>query len=163
MNAIAKLVNGFARLPFWKEWWLKARQARREGAFSRAKRKGMSNADARAYSDRLYPPTAENIAYEKKGRQGMKKSVTDEDRVIIGLNAAAYMRWVETRKGASPPAQAIQGFIKGFLDADGFAYAADEPKRIEILALAFDAETVQAFIKENGFFETLDHHQIKRE
>lgn len=88
-----------------------------------------------------------------------KKPVTDLDRLTIGLNAAAYMCWVETRKGASPSAHETQGFIKGFLDAEGFAYAADEPRIIELSALAFDIDKVHAFIKENHFFNTLDQAQ----
>jgi hypothetical protein len=36
-------------------------------------KKGMSDADARAYSDRCYPPNAEDIAYEEECRRQMNK------------------------------------------------------------------------------------------
>ncbi len=47
-----------------KELRLKLRAAKRIGAFSRACKQGMSVEQARAYSDQLYPPTAEDIEYE---------------------------------------------------------------------------------------------------
>ena len=52
---------------------LKARQAKRVGAFMRAKERGMSDAEARAYSDALYPPAAEDIAYEEECRREMER------------------------------------------------------------------------------------------
>jgi hypothetical protein len=42
------------------------------------------------------------------------------------------------------------------LNTEGFTYTADEPGIIELSALASDVDTVDAFIKENRFFETLD-------
>jgi hypothetical protein len=53
--------------PF-KKIWLTLRMARRLGAFKRAKAGGMSVDEARAYSDRLYPPTADEAAYEAELR-----------------------------------------------------------------------------------------------
>lgn len=53
----------------FKELRLKFRASKRLGAFSRACKQGMSIEEARAYSDQLYPPTAEDIAYEDGLRQ----------------------------------------------------------------------------------------------
>jgi hypothetical protein len=53
---------------FFKELKLKMRAAKRLGAFVRASKQGMSSKHARAYSDNLYPPTAEDLEYEKKLR-----------------------------------------------------------------------------------------------
>ena len=130
---LVAIVSAIAIARRWKDWWLRVRQPRRVGAFMQAKEKGMSYAEARE-----------------------KKFVTDLDRAIIGVNAAAYMRWVETRKGVSPSSQETQGFVRGFLNTEGFTYTADEPGIIELSALACDVDTVDAFIKENRFFETLD-------
>ena len=52
-----------------KEMRLKWRAAKRIGAFKIAREKGMSIEDARAYSDRRYPPTVEDIEYENQLRQ----------------------------------------------------------------------------------------------
>jgi len=52
-----------------KKAWLTLRISRRVGAFARAKKLGMSDQDARAYSDNLYPPTAEESAYEDELRR----------------------------------------------------------------------------------------------
>jgi hypothetical protein len=49
--------------------FLKLRAARRLGAFNRARERGMSIEEARNYSDNLYPPTPDDIAYEQKLRQ----------------------------------------------------------------------------------------------
>lgn len=49
---------------------LKSKAAKRLGAFKCACEQGASIAEARAYSDHLYPPTAEDIAYEERLRQG---------------------------------------------------------------------------------------------
>jgi hypothetical protein len=49
---------------FFKRIWLRLRMARRLGAFVRAQKSGMSIEQARAYSDELYPPTAEESACE---------------------------------------------------------------------------------------------------
>lgn len=85
-----------------------------------------------------------------------KKVVTDRVRGIISLNAAAYMRWVETRKGVTPSAHDIQQYVRGALDEEGFSYDADEPQTIELLAIAWKVEVVDAYIKQSGFFEDLD-------
>lgn len=53
-----------------KELRLRIRAAKRIGAFSRACEQGMSVEQARAYSDQLYPPTAEDIEHESQLRQG---------------------------------------------------------------------------------------------
>lgn len=53
---------------FFKELKLKMRAAKRVGAFTRAREQGMSPQQARAYSDNLYPPTAEDLEYEQKLR-----------------------------------------------------------------------------------------------
>jgi len=45
---------------------LTLRASKRLGAFKRARGQGMSVADARTYSDRMYPPTAEDLAFEKR-------------------------------------------------------------------------------------------------
>jgi hypothetical protein len=60
-------------IKFLTELRLKARQAKRVGAFVRAKKIGMSDADARAHSDGLYPPTAEDIAYEEERQKRIKR------------------------------------------------------------------------------------------
>jgi hypothetical protein len=39
---------------------------KRVGTFSQARLQGMTIEEAREYTDRLIPPTAEDIAYEKK-------------------------------------------------------------------------------------------------
>jgi hypothetical protein len=84
------------------------------------------------------------------------KIINDRVRVIVGLNAAAFMCWVETRKGKTPSSHDIQQYIKGQLDAEGFTYDADEPKIIELVAIATSSDTVDRYIKESGFFEDFD-------
>lgn len=51
-----------------KNIWLSMRFARRVGAFKRARRRGMSKEQAYAYSDRLYPSTADDLAYQEERR-----------------------------------------------------------------------------------------------
>ena len=51
-----------------RDFWMRMRQAKRVGAFVRARKQGMSEAQARAYSDALYPPTPADIAFEAKCR-----------------------------------------------------------------------------------------------
>jgi hypothetical protein len=80
--------------------------------------------------------------------------------MLAALHAAAYMRWVETRKFASPSAHDTQRFIQGLLDVGGFAYEPDEPQMIEILGLAANLDMVHAFIKENEIFEKLDQSNV---
>ena len=48
---------------------VKGRVAQRVGAFARAQDQGMSVEEARAYSNQLYPPTAEDIAYDERQRR----------------------------------------------------------------------------------------------
>jgi len=52
----------------YREIILKLRAAKRVGAFGRGRKLGMSIEQARAYSNQLYPPTAEDLAYEAKLR-----------------------------------------------------------------------------------------------
>ena len=52
-----------------RKFWLMLRMSRRLGAFKRARRDGMSVEQARVYSDRLYPPTPAEAAYEEKLRR----------------------------------------------------------------------------------------------
>ena len=85
-----------------------------------------------------------------------KRVLTEPLRALTALHAAAYMRWVETRKGASPSSHDTQRFVQGLLDNEGFAYGPDEPQIIEILALASNLDLVHDFIKQNGIFEKLD-------
>ncbi len=49
-----------------KKLWLTLWISRRVGAFVRAKKRGMSDEQARAYSDRLYPPKPDEAAYEEE-------------------------------------------------------------------------------------------------
>ena len=46
------------------------RAIKRLGAFKRARGQGMSVADAGSYSDRMCPPTAEDLAFEKRMSAG---------------------------------------------------------------------------------------------
>lgn len=46
------------------------RAAKRLGAFKRALKQGMSSEQARNYSDQLYPPTPDDIAYEQRLGRG---------------------------------------------------------------------------------------------
>lgn len=85
-----------------------------------------------------------------------QKTLSDRARMSIALNAAAYMRWVETRKGRSPTAAMAQQFIKGTLSTEGYSYSRDEPETIESLALSLNVDMVEAFIKQTDCFEALD-------
>ena len=85
-------------LQFLRDWRLKYRQAKRVGAFSRAKKKGMSNADARTYSDALYPPTVEDIAYEEKCRRTLNQNEQARSQ------NAPYEKWTVS------PVELAQGF-----------------------------------------------------
>jgi hypothetical protein len=86
----------------------------------------------------------------------MAKTLSDPMRMFVGLQAAAYMRWVETRKGASPSSHDTQRFIQGLLDNDRFSYESNDLQMIELLALATDLDLVHAFIRDNDFFVKLD-------
>jgi hypothetical protein len=70
------------------------------------------------------------------------------------LYAAAYMRWVETRKGVSPNQQDTLQYIRGLLGVN--VWTDDDLKMIEALAQASNPDEVHAFIIENGIFEKLD-------
>jgi hypothetical protein len=86
----------------------------------------------------------------------VKKSLSDPVRMSTALHAAAYMRWVETRKGVSPSQSDMQRYIRGWLDADGYAHEPDDLKMIDILALSLNIDMVHTFITESGIFEQLD-------
>jgi hypothetical protein len=50
----------FSSLRLW------TRASKRLGTFKRAKEHGLSDAEARAYSDQIYPPTAADLAYKRQ-------------------------------------------------------------------------------------------------
>lgn len=56
--------GGGFRMGFLDNLRLKARHAKRVGAFAKAKQLGMSETEARRYADELYPQTPEDVAYE---------------------------------------------------------------------------------------------------
>ncbi|MBI5429677.1 MAG: hypothetical protein HY938_04370 [Nitrosomonadales bacterium] len=86
-----------------KELKLKFREAKRIGAFSRARKQGMSVEQARAYSDHLYPPTAEDIEYENQLRQGKTDaSVFPWISALSLLYPVAAMVYIATRTPAPP-------------------------------------------------------------
>jgi hypothetical protein len=89
-------------------------------------------------------------------RQLGRKPLTEPLRIVAALHAAAYMRWIETRKGQSATARDVRRFIEGLLDTERLFYDADEPQRIEILALSLNLDMVHAFISENKIFEKMD-------
>lgn len=59
---------------FFDNFRLKARHAKRVGAFARAKQQGMSNTEARRYADELYPQTPEDVAYEREQAEKARRS-----------------------------------------------------------------------------------------
>lgn len=84
------------------------------------------------------------------------KPLNEPFRMLVALQAAAYMRWVETRKASLATAEDTQRFIQGLLDADDFFYEPDDPRMIELLALDVNLDDVDAFISKTGYFEVLD-------
>ena len=72
---------------------LQLRAAQRLGAFSRASKQGMSPDEARAYSDKLYPPTTEDLAYETLLRKGEAPPlpVASALSLLYPLAAAIYI------------------------------------------------------------------------
>ena len=80
----------------------------------------------------------------------VKKSLSDPMRMSTALHAAAYMRWVEMRKGVSPSQSDMQRYIKGWLDADGYAYDSDDLKMIDLLALSLNIDMVHTFITDSA-------------
>ena len=72
---------------------LRSRASQRLAAFSRATKQGMPPADARAYSDKLYPPTAEDLAYEASLRNGKIPAlpVVSAISLLYPLAAAIYI------------------------------------------------------------------------
>jgi hypothetical protein len=66
--------------------WLIFRQARRVGAFARARRAGLSERDARIYSDNLYPPTRADLEYERRCiTKQIKRHVRGKERELDKL------------------------------------------------------------------------------
>jgi hypothetical protein len=59
---------------FFDNLRLKARHAKRVGAFARAKQQGMSAMKARRYVDELYPQTPEDVAYEREQAERVLRS-----------------------------------------------------------------------------------------
>jgi hypothetical protein len=82
--------------------------------------------------------------------------IDDRARMAVASEAAAYMRWVETRKGQSSTPAMTQQYVKGALDRAGYSYDADEPQIIEVLALSLHAAIVEQFIKDSRSFDALD-------
>jgi hypothetical protein len=91
------------------------------------------------------------------------RTVNDRTRMSVGLVAAAYMRWVETRNGQPPTSEMTQAFISGTLDDEGYRYDVDEPLRIELVALTVQIDVVEAFIKQSGIFGDLDRAANQKE
>jgi hypothetical protein len=85
-----------------------------------------------------------------------RKALSDRSRMAVALDAAAYMRWVETRKGQSPTADMTEQFIKGSLDREGYSYDSEEIQLIEILALSIKIDVVETFIEQSNVFAVLD-------
>lgn len=65
----------------FKRIGLALRMARRVGAFKRAMKAGLSADEARAYSDKQYPPTVEDTVYEHEmmWREILKKKRSAKD------------------------------------------------------------------------------------
>lgn len=95
-----------------------------------------------------------------------EKPLTEQVKMGVALNAAAYMRWVEIRLERSSHGAGIVGAIRGVLDNDGISYTNDDCKQIEILALALNVDMVEAYIKESEIFDEFDRayrtlHNVK--
>jgi hypothetical protein len=90
------------------------------------------------------------------------KVLTEPARLVLALHAAAYIRWVETRKGKSPQSSDVHLYIRGLLDEKGFSYDPDEPLMIDLLALSLDIDAVHDFAAKNGIFEKLDRLTTRR-
>ena len=71
--------------------FLKLRAARRLGAFTRARERGMSIEEARNYSDNLYPPTPDDIAYEQKLRQDGRFPWPSAISLLYPIGALIYI------------------------------------------------------------------------
>jgi hypothetical protein len=85
-----------------------------------------------------------------------KRALTEQGRAAAALEAAAYMRWVETRQKRSPDDSAVDLYIKGVLDRKHLKATPDDIKLIAILALSMNIDLVHAFISSTKFFEALD-------
>ena len=84
------------------------------------------------------------------------RTLFDQERTAAALEAAAYMRWVETRERRSPTDEEVDLWVKGSLDRDGFAFDSEEVKVSAILALRMNIDLVHAFITSTDFFDALD-------
>jgi hypothetical protein len=87
---------------------------------------------------------------------GGKRVLTEQDRIAIAVEAAAYVRWVETRQKKSPSDEAVDLYIKGALDRERLKGVANDVKMIAILALTMNVDLVHSYIAGTNFFERLD-------
>jgi hypothetical protein len=77
---------------YFNDLRLFVRATKRLGAFVRAERAGLAKEQARAYSDRLYPPTADDIAFEKRLRdQGFEIPWLSAISLLYPIGAMAYI------------------------------------------------------------------------
>jgi hypothetical protein len=69
------------------------RMSKRVGAYRRACESGLSCEQARAYSDQLYPPTADDLAYEASHRDGAARPIGIASllALLYPLAAALYV------------------------------------------------------------------------
>jgi hypothetical protein len=82
--------------------------------------------------------------------------LSEADRVRAALEAAAYLRWHESRAGKTPTSEMTQRYILGFMNDGHFVYDTNDLTAIELLALSMDTRVVEAFIAENSITEKLD-------
>ena len=87
---------------------------------------------------------------------GRRHAHSDQTRTAAALEAAGYMRWVETRQRRSATDEEVDLWIEGSLDRDGFALNAKEVKMITILELSMNIDLVHSFIVSTQFFDALD-------
>ena len=76
--------------------------------------------------------------------------------MLVALEAAAYMRWAETRMKRSPTSQAVDLYVQGVLDREEFAWSAVDIQQIAILATSLNLDLVERFATERGMFDLLD-------
>jgi hypothetical protein len=91
-----------------------------------------------------------------------KRALTEQERIAAALEAAAYMRWVETRQKRSPDDNAVDLYIKGVLDRKHLKSTPEDLKIIAILALSMNIDLVHAFISSTKFFEASDEAMTRR-
>lgn len=85
-----------------------------------------------------------------------KRALTDQDQMLAALEAAAYMRWVETRQNNSPTDRAVDLYISGILDRERLNVTTNDVKTIAILALTMNMDLVHSYIDSTKFFDRLD-------